>query len=286
MIGVTGASGKLGRHVMEGLLEKLPAAEIVALVRDPAKVSDIRSRGVTVRQADYSQPDTLQTALAGIEKLLLISSSEVGQRTAQHQAVVDAARTAGVKLLAYTSILRADTCTLVLAPEHKATEEYILASGLPFVFLRNGWYLENHTEALGPAVQHGAMLGAAGSGRFASAARSDYAQAAVVVLTSSGHEGKIYELAGDTSYNLAELAAEASRTARKPIVYNNLTGEAYEVALTGFGLPAGLASALADADLGAKVGQLDSSAKDLSSLIARPSTTLAAAVAAAIQIHR
>ena len=282
MIGVTGASGKLGYHVIQGLLEELPASEIVAIVRDPAKVSDLRALGVSIRQGDYSQPETLATALGGVDKLLLISSSEVGRRVPQHRAVVDAAKSSGVKLLAYTSILRADTSRLVLAAEHKVTEEYIRASGLAYVLLRNGSYLENHTEALGLAVQHGAVLGSAGDGRFASAARVDYALAAVAVLTSEGHAGKVYELAGDRPYTLTELAAEVSRQTGKRVVYNNLPGEAYRAALIGFGLPEGLAAVLVDADLDAAQGELDRGAHDLSSLLGRPSTTLAAAVTSAV----
>ena len=286
MIVVTGATGKLGRHVIEGLLEKVPAAQIVAAVRDPQKAADIAALGVTVRQADYTRPDTLNAALAGAEKLLLISSSEVGQRIPQHLAVIEAATNAGVKLLAYTSILRADTSALALAADHKATEAGIRASGLPFVFLRNGWYLENQTESLGPALQHGAIIGAAGEGRFASAARSDYAAAAVAVLTQPGHENKVYELAGDTSYTLSDLAREVSRQAGKPIAYNNLPPAEFQKALEGFGLPAELARMLADADSGAARGELDSKSDDLHTLIGRPALSLADAVAAALTSHQ
>ncbi len=282
MIAVTGVSGKLGRHVIEGLLKKVPASEIVAIARDPAKAEAFVSQGIQVRKGDYSQPETLGLALAGVDKLLLISSSEVGQRTPQHQAVVDAAKAAGVKLFVYTSILRADTCTLVLAPEHRETEEYLRESGIPFVLLRNGWYLENHTEALGPAVQYGAVLGAAGEGKFASATRADYAQAAVEVLTVPGHDNKVYELAGDTSYSLAQLAQEISKQTGKEVIYNNLSGDDYAAALSGFGLPAPLAGALADADLGAAKGELDDSSHDLSRLIGKPTATLASAVTAAL----
>lgn len=281
MIAITGAAGKLGRKVIEGLLNKVPATEIVALVRSPGKAADLANLGVQLRSADYSKPETLGAAFAGVDKVLLISSSEVGQRVPQHQAVVLAAKAAGAKLLAYTSILRANTCTLILSVEHQATEEYIQESGVPFVLMRNGWYLENHTEALPLAVQHGAILGAAGDGQFASATRSDYADAAVKVLTSSGHEGKIYELVGNNPYTLSQLAAEVSKQVGKKIAYKNLPGKDYEAALMGFGLPVPLAAALSDADLGAEKGELNGSSGDLSSLIGRPTTTLAAAVAAA-----
>ena len=213
---------------------------------------------------------------------MLISSSEVGQRIAQHRAVVDAAKQAGVKLLAYTSILRADTSTLALAEEHKATEAYLRASGVPWVMLRNGWYFENQTAALAPALQHGAILGAAGDGRFAAAARADYAAAAIAVLTQAGHENKIYELGGDQAYTLTELAAEVSRQAGKPVVYRNVPEAEYAAALESFGLPAAVAKVVADADARAAEGELDSTSHDLSRLLGRPTTTLAAAVRAAL----
>ncbi len=283
MIVVTGATGKLGRLVIQGLLGKVPASEIVAAVRTPEKAADLAALGVGVKQADYSQPDTLRPALAGADKVLLISSSELGgPRLAQHQAVVDAAKAEGVRLLAYTSILRADTSALALAEVHKATEENIRASGLPFVFLRDGWYFENQTDALGPALQHGAILGT-GEGRYASAARADYAAAAVAALTEPGHENRVYELAGDTAYTLSELAAEVSRQAGKPVAYTNLPPEAYQAALEGFGLPAALAAYLVDADLGAAKEELDASSGDLRRLIGRPTVTLTDAVAAALK---
>ena len=282
MIVVTGATGKLGRHVIDGLLKTVPAKEIVAAVRSPEKAGDLAARGVQVREADYSRPETLRTALAGAEKVLLISSSEVGQRVPQHTAVIEAAKAAGASLLAYTSLLRADTTTLVLAPEHVATEKFLLSSGLPYVILRNGWYLENHTEQLTPALQHGAILGAAGEGRFASAARVDYAEAAVAVLTVRGYENRVFELAGDSAYTLAELAAEVSTQSGKTVVYRDLPEQEYAAALAGFGLPKPVAEMLAAADRGAAKGELDDHSRELQKLIGRPTTTLAAAVKAAL----
>lgn len=282
MIVVTGATGKLGRHVIDGLLKTVPAKEIVAAVRSPEKAADLAARGVQVREADYSRPETLRTALAGAEKVLLISSSEVGQRVPQHTAVIEAAKAAGVSLLAYTSLLRADTTTLVLAPEHVATEKFLLSSGLPYVILRNGWYLENHTEQLTPALQHGAILGAAGEGRFASAARVDYAEAAVAVLTVRGYENRVFELAGDSAYTLAELAAEVSTQSGKTVVYRDLPEQEYAAALAGFGLPKPVAEMLAAADRGAAKGELDDRSGELQKLIGRPTTMLAAAVKAAL----
>lgn len=284
MIVVTGATGHLGHLAVEGLLrKKVPAREIVAAVRSPEKAKDLAARGVEVRRADYSKPETLAVALAGAEKVLLVSSSEVGQRAPQHAAVVQAAKRAGVRLLAYTSVLRAETSRLGLAAEHKATEAAIRASGVPYVFLRNGWYTENYTENLGPALQHGAIVGSAGGGRIAAAARADYAEAAVAVLTSAGHEGKAYELAGDRPFTMAELAAEVSRQAGKTIVYQDLPPEQYRAVLAGAGLPGPFAELLVDSDLGIAKGELDDSTGDLRRLIGRPTTPLVEAVAAALR---
>ncbi len=284
MIVVTGATGNLGRHVIEGLLRKVPASEVVVAVRNPEKAADLAARGVGVRQADYSKPETLADAFKGADKVLLISSSEVGQREKQHRAVLDALKkTGGVRLLVYTSLLHADTSGISLAPEHKATEEAIRASGIPYVFLRNGWYLENYTENLAPALQHGAFIGSAGEGRIAAAARRDFADAAVAVLTSAGHDNKTYELVGDQSFTMAEVAAEVSRRANKQIVYKDLPPEQFNAALSGAGLPAPVVEMLVSADLGIARGELDDSSHDLSRLIGRPTTPLADAVAAALK---
>jgi NAD(P)H dehydrogenase (quinone) len=282
VIAVTGATGKLGRLVVEGLLAKVPAGQLVAAVRSPEKARDLAAHGVQVRQADYARPETLGPALAGAEKVLLVSSSEVGQRSAQHAAVIEAARRAGVRLLAYTSVLHGEFSTLALAREHQATEAAIRASGLPWVFLRNGWYLENYTENLGPALQHGAFLGCAGDGRIAAAARADFAAAAVAVLTGAGHEGKVHELAGDRPFTMVELAAEVSRQAGRAVAYRDLPPEAYRAALAGAGVPAPFADLLVDSDLGIAAGQLDDASHALSRLIGRPTTPLSDAVAAAL----
>jgi NAD(P)H dehydrogenase (quinone) len=281
MIVVTGATGHLGRLVVEQLLQKVPATEIAVAVRSPEKAKELAARGVQVRAADYSKPETLGPALAGAEKLLLISASEVGKRAPQHAAVIAAAKQAGVKLLVYTSLLRAGKSKLGLASEHKATEEAIRASGIPYVFLRNGWYLENYTENLGPALQHGAILGSAKDGRVAAAARADYAAAAVAVLTGNGHEGKAYELAGDARFTMTELAAEVSKHAGKPVVYQDMPKEQYKGVLTSFGLPEPVAELYADSDVGISTGELDDETGQLRRLIGRPTTALASAVKAA-----
>ena len=282
MIAVTGATGQLGKLIVEQLLEKMPAAEVIAVVRDPQKAQDLAQRGVQVRQVDYSNQEGLIAAFAGAEKVLFVSSNDVGHRVPQHQAVTNAAVAAGVKLLAYTSILNADTSTLLLAQEHQPTEAYIRASGVPFTFLRNGWYTENQTQAIGAAVAHGAILGTARDGRFSAAARADYAAAAVAVLTGNGHENKVYELGGDESYTLTDLAAEVARQSKKAVIYQDLPQQEYAGALIGFGLPVGLAGALADADAGASRGELYTKSHDLSALIGRATTPMQASVTAAL----
>lgn len=282
MIVITGASGQLGRLVIEALLHKLPASEIVAAVRTPAKVSDLAARGVQVRQADYTQPATLDAAFQGADKLLLISSSEVGQRVPQHRAVIDAAQRAGVKLLAYTSLLHADVSPLGLAAEHQATEALLRTSGLPHVILRNGWYTENYAASVPAALAHGVLLGSAGTGRIASAARADYAEAAAAVLTQDDQAGRVYELAGDTAYTLAELAAEITTQSGKEIAYKDLPEADYKAILLGAGLPEGLAALLADSDVGASKGGLFDDSRQLSQLIGRPTTRLATSIAPSI----
>ena len=282
MIVVTGASGQLGRLVIEALLKKVPAAEIVAAVRNPGKVADLATRGVQVRLADYDQPASLAAAFAGADKLLLISANELGRRVPQHRAVIDSAKAAGVGLLAYTSILHADTSPLPLAAEHKETESLIRTSGLPAVILRNGWYTENYTAGVSSALQYGAVLGSAKQGRIASAARADFAEAAATVLTQEHQAGRIYELAGDESYTLGELAAEITRQSGKAEAYQDLPEAEFSKALVGAGLPAPIAGMLADSDVGASQGGLFDDGHQLSLLIGRPTTPLAELVGKAL----
>ncbi len=283
MIVITGATGQLGRLVIQSLLAKLPATQIVAAVRNPARAVDLAAQGVQIRQADYTDPASLVTAFQGAEKVLLISSSEIGQRAAQHRNVIDAAKKAGVSLVAYTSILHADRSPLGLAAEHAATEAYLRESGLPHVLLRNGWYTENYLASVPPALQHCAFIGSAGEGRISSAARVDYADAAAVALTASGQAGKVYELAGDDSYTLTEFAAELSRQSGKPVPYVNLPEADYKAALLGAGLPEPIANLLADSDVGASKGGLFDEQRQLSALIGRPTTSLAALMQVALK---
>ncbi|MEC8524301.1 MAG: NAD(P)-dependent oxidoreductase [Thalassolituus sp.] len=282
MIAITGASGQLGRLVIDSLLTSVPAYELVALVRNPASVSDLKDKGINVRQADYTQPDTLITALQGVDKLLLISSSEVGQRLVQHQNVIEAAKETGVSLLAYTSILHADTSPLGLADEHRATEAALADSGIPHVVLRNGWYSENYIASVPAALELGALYGCAGAGKISSASRADYASATAAVLTQEDQAGNIYELAGDSAYTLAELAAEISVQTGKDIGYVDLPETDFADALLKAGLPAPLASLLANSDTGASQGGLYDDSQTLSKLIGRPTTTIAESVKEAL----
>ncbi len=285
MIAVTGATGQLGRIVIDALLKKVPAAEIVAAVRTPAKAADLAALGVIVRQADYGQPETLQAAFAGVDKLLLISGSEVGQREAQHKAVIDAAKAAGVSFIAYTSLLHADTSPLGLGVEHRATEALLKAAGIPFALLRNGWYTENYAASIPPALAHHAFIGAAGEGRIASAARQDYAEAAAEVITRDDQAGKVYELSGDDSYTLAQFAAEIAAQSGEKVDYVNLSQADFAAALKGAGLPEGLTEMLADSDAGAEKGGLFDDSRQLSKLIGRPTTSWQAVIRAALTNH-
>lgn len=279
-IAVTGATGHLGRILIARLKQKAPSEKIVALARNTAKAADL---GVDVREADYEKPETLDRALAGIDTLMLISSSEVGKRATQHQNILDAAKKAGIRRIVYTSLLHADTSPLGLAPEHVQTENALKQSGIAHTILRNGWYTENYTGSVPGAVQAGALAGSAGDGRISSATREDFADAAVAVLTSDGHDGKVYELAGDDAHTLADLAAEISRQTGKDIPYANLPQAEYAAVLKGVGLPEGVAEALAGFDVDASNGALFDDSRQLSTLIGRPTTPLADAVAAALK---
>lgn len=284
MIAVTGATGHLGRLVIDHLLRRgAEPSEVVAAVRSPAKVADLAERGVVVREADYTKPDTLGPAFDGVDRLLLISASDVGRRAAQHRNVIEAAQGAGVGLLAYTSVAHADASPLMLAAEHRETEAAIRASGLPFVLLRNGWYTENLTGTLAQTLQQGAILGSAGDGRVSAAPRNDYAEAAAAVLTTDGHEGAVYELGGDDAFTMAELAEEITRQSGTDVVYRDLPPEEYERALVGFGLPDDAAALLRDFDEAIAEGALLVESGDLRRLIGRPTTPLADAVADALR---
>ncbi|MGW1773715.1 SDR family oxidoreductase [Streptomyces sp. NPDC002104] len=280
---VTGATGALGRLVIDELLAQgIPAGEIAAVVRDKEKAAPLGALGVELRIADYSAPETLAGAFRSGDRVLLISGSEVGQRVPQHAAVIDAAKGAGVAQFAYTGVLGGPDADFDLAAEHRATEELILASGLPYTFLRNGWYTENYTRNLAPVLAHGAVLSNAGEGRVASAARADYAAAAAAVLTGEGHLGRAYELSGDVAWSFAEYAAAVAQATGQEIAYTAVAPEEHHAVLTGAGVPAPFAAILVDVDLAIERGRLAGTSGDLSRLIGRPTTPLAVTVAEAV----
>ncbi|MCX6497870.1 MAG: SDR family oxidoreductase [Arthrobacter sp.] len=279
---VTGATGQLGRHVVEALLERdVPAKEIVAAGRSIEKLADLAARGVQVTAMDYSDPDSVAAALKGARKVLLISGSAVGERVTQHRTVIEAAKAEGVDLIAYTSIANADTSEMKLAAEHQATEALLQEAGVPFALLRNGWYLENYTDQVPGALAQGAVAGSAGDGRISGASRADYAQAAAAVLVADDQAGAIYELGGDEAFTMTELAAEISSATGQTITYQDLPAQDYAGMLAGVGVPEAFAEILADSDLGIARGDLLVTTGDLRKLIGRPTTPMAEAVRSA-----
>ncbi|MFK4691545.1 SDR family oxidoreductase [Streptomyces pristinaespiralis] len=279
---VTGATGALGRLVVDELLATVPADRVAAVVRDKEKAADLAERGVELRVADYGEPATLVDAFRPGDRVLLISGSEVGRRVPQHTAVIEAAKAAGVAQLAYTGVLGGPDADFDLAAEHRVTEQLILDSGIPYTFLRNGWYTENYTGALSPVLEHGAVVGSAGGGRIASATRADYAAAAAAVLTGEGHLGRAYELSGDTAWSLAEYAAELSRQTGRTITYNEVSAETHLSILTGAGVPEPFARILVDVDAAIGRGRLARTTGDLARLTGRPTTPLAETISAAL----
>jgi len=278
-IGITGATGHLGQLIIDKLKLKIGADSLVALVRNPDKVSD---KTIETRFFDYDDPQALMRSLQGIDHLMFISANEIGKRKRQHENVIFAAKQAGVKWIVYTSLLHADRSTINLADEHRSTEATLKSSGIPYTILRNGWYTENYANAISGAVKAGAIIGSAGEGKISSASREDFAEAAVAVLTGNGHVGKVYELAGDDYYTLTDLAAEVSRQTGKNIPYRNLTESEYAETLAGFGLPEGLAGTIAQWDTGISQDHLLDDSKQLSQLIGRPTTPLSKSVKVAL----
>ncbi|UQU64887.1 SDR family oxidoreductase [Couchioplanes caeruleus] len=276
---VTGATGHLGRNAVESLLSRgVPADQIVAIGRSVEKIQDLADRGVIVKRASYDEPETLRAAFAGADKLLFVSASEPGKRVPQHQNVIGAAKDAGISKIAYTSIAHADTSDLLLAAEHIATERALTESGIPTVFLRNSWYLENYD--LKSAVEHG-LYGAAGEGKLSIATRADYAEAAAAAIAADGIEQQVYELGGE-GVTLSELAAEVGRQSGRDVTYTNLTPEKYTEFLVGVGVPEGFAAVLADSDRGAAEGALHTGTEDMEKLLGRPVTPLADSVRTAL----
>jgi NAD(P)H dehydrogenase (quinone) len=279
MIAVTAASGKLGNLVLEGLLKVIPASEIVAIARSPEKLAQFQARGVKVRRGDYSALSTLGPSLAGVKRLLLISGMDLGRRVAQHRAVIEAAEAAGVELIAYTSLLRADVSTLPIAEEHRETEKLLRVSKVPSILLRNGWYIENYTERLAMSLAQGGFFGAARDGRIAAAARADFADAAVAVLTTEGHAGETYELAGDQPFTMTDLAKTLSEWAERTISYSDLPAAEYQQALEKAGVPRAFVDIAVGTDRAIARGDLNSASHDLHILIGRDTTTLREALA-------
>lgn len=273
-IAITGATGQLGKLIIEALLKEIDASDIIALVRDENKAKDLENKGIELRPFDYDLPETLVPALKGVDKLLLISANEVGRRTPQHKAVVDAAIEAQVPYIAYTSLLRANTNLLALAKEHRETESLIQQSGLQYTLLRNNWYNENYISNIQQVADHGVLYGSALDSKISSASRQDYAEAAAKVLTSEGHEGKIYELAGSNSFTLYDLATYLTQASGKPVAYQNISPEDYLEALISVGLPDGLAQVIVDADVQALNGTLYSESKDLENILGRKTTSI------------
>jgi NAD(P)H dehydrogenase (quinone) len=283
MIVVTGATGQLGRLIVKALLKKTAPSLVVAAVRSPDKAADLAQAGVNVRAADYDRPETLAAALQGAEKVLLISGNVIGHRVTQHRAVIDAARKAGVQLIAYTSVLRAPTTPLTVGPDHRETEAAIKASGLPAVLLRNGWYSENYLFRAAGAAKSGVLLGCAGDGRISAAPRADYAEAAAVALTKPDQAGRTYELAGDDSFTLPMLASELSRQLGRSIGYKNVTENEFKEALEKNGIPSAYAPMLARSDALTAEGVLLETGRQLSGLIGRATTPIAKVIEEAIR---
>lgn len=284
MLCVTAATGQLGRKVVEFLLQKVPADEIVVAVRNPSKADDMARRGLQVREADYDRPETLEKAFVGVSKLLLISSPQVGRRVEQHRNSIEAAKKAGVETIVYTSVLHADRSLLgIIAEEHRQTETLIIGSGLDYTILRNGWYTENYAQIIKIAAEKGELVSAAGNGRISAAPRKDYAEAAAVVMTSGGHSGKIYELAGDEAFTMKDLAAEISKLTGRPILYRDVSPEDYAQWLMSAGFPESFARFMSSIEEAIAQDELYDESHQLSQLLGRPTTPWRQTVAEILQ---
>lgn len=281
-IAITGATGQLGQLVIQALLKDVSASQIIALVRNETKAASLKQQGVELRHFDYDAPETLAPALQGVDKLLLISANEIGRRTPQHKAVIEAAKQAGVPYIAYTSLLRADTSPLGLAQEHRETEALIQDSGLAYTFLRNNWYSDNYLATVQQIAESGVLYGASQDGKISSASREDYAEAAAKVLASAGHENKTYELAGSESFTKADLAQFIGQAAHKSVTYQNLSADDLRQGLIQAGLPTHLIDVIVDADVQTAKGAMYSDSKDLEQLIGRKTTRIQDAIKAAL----
>ncbi|WP_084104216.1 NAD(P)H-binding protein [Demequina sp. NBRC 110056] len=283
-IAVTAASGNLGPLVVDALLERgVRPGQIVAVVRDPAKVDHMAAQGVSIRQGNYDNPPSLAAAFEGVQKVLVISGSEIGRRVQQHANAIHAAAAAGAELIAYTSVLRAgDATENPVLPEHVGTERVLEESGAPFVVLRNGFYTENYVDQVRQAMRSGELLTSAGEGRTASATRADFAAAAATVLTTPGHAGQRYELAGDAGWTMRELAETAGRLGGRQVVLRQLDESAHLEALLGAGTPEPIAEFAVALDRAVRDGELDVLGADLAELAGRPTTALEDGLRAAL----
>lgn len=273
-IAITGATGQLGELIIQALLTHIPADNIVALVRNKTKALKLKQQNIELRHFDYDSPETLAPALIGIDKLLLISANEIGRRTAQHQAVIEAAKNAKVPYIAYTSLLRANTSPLGLAQEHRETEALIQASGLTYTFLRNNWYSENYIAGVVQNVASGQLFSAAKDGKISSASRTDYAEAAAIVLASTNHDNKTYELAGSENFTKLDLAKFIEKASGKKVSRIELSASDLTHGLQQAGLPETLISVIVDADIQTVEGAMYSESKDLEQLIGRKTISI------------
>ncbi|MFF2555422.1 SDR family oxidoreductase [Nocardia sp. NPDC058058] len=284
IIGVTGASGRLGRATIEDLLSRgVRADQIVAIARNPHELTELSDRGIRVEYGDYDWRDTLTGALAGVDRLLLISSSDRQRRVRHHRNVIDAAVRNGVLSIAYTSIVRAQGNPTMLAEAHRSTEGMLRASPIPWTMLRHDWYWENYTAGLDAVITHGELLGAAGTGRVSGAAIADYAAAAATALTTDGHAGVIYELGGDYALSGHQIAESIAAAAQRPVAYRMLEPDAYAEALVESGLPRSVAAEAADNEIGIAAGWFEMRTGDLHRLIGRDTTPLSSVLRTALR---
>lgn len=272
---VTGATGALGSQIVQSLLQKAPQAKVIAGARKQEKAAALVAQGAQFRLLDYDRPETIEAALKGVTRVVLVSGTDVGRRVPQHKAVIDAAKRAGVKLLGYTSILRATESPLLLAQEHRGTEEVLAASGLPHILLRHGWYTENSTATAPLSVKFGVVQSCAGEGRYSTATRQDYAEGDATLILRDGHApAQAYELAGSTSWSKGDYAALLSRISGKPVAYQPMSQADFAAALVAAGLPELVAKIISDSDAGAANGWLQDDSRTLEKVIGRATTPL------------
>ncbi|MGG1679883.1 SDR family oxidoreductase [Neobacillus sp. NRS-1170] len=271
---VTGATGKLGTKVVETLLKTVPASHLAVSVRNPEKAAELQARGVEVRQGDFDRPETLDSAFAGIDRLLLISADGDNEtRIRQHTDAVAAAERAGVKFIAYTSLANASETTMFLAPPHVATEAAILKTGIPFSFLRNNWYLENEIPSIQGVLAGAPWVTSAGSGKVGWALQQDYAEAAAAVLAGDGHENTIYELSGKP-VSQEELVSALSTVLGKEIPVQQVDDATYADIMKGAGLPDFLIPFLVGIQKGIRDGALEIESNDFEKLLGRPAISI------------